>query len=149
MIAPTSSGATGASASLSSSLGATAVFARSVSAPALSVSSALQPRTMVGRAIGAATVIPFVVAPRRAVLGVAGNTYLLDLLGLGRTMTMLKGGLIQISLKGDATMLPQKIRDAMLEAHLPLIEAARPPHLQQLSPHHAFPHPSSPHTPTP
>src|SRR5258708_24952562 len=124
MIAPTSSGATGASASLSSSLGATAVFARSVSAPALSVSSALQPRTMVGRAIGAATVIPFVVAPRRAVLGVAGNTYLLDLLGLGRTMTMLKGGLIQMSLKGDATMLPQKIRDAMLEAHLPLIEEA-------------------------
>ncbi len=37
---------------------------------------------------------------------------------------MLKGGLIQMSLKGDATMLPQKIRDAMLEAHLPLIEEA-------------------------
>ena len=39
-------------------------------------------------------------------------------------MTMLKGGLIQMSLKGDTSMSPEKIRDAMIEAHLPLIEEA-------------------------
>src|SRR5438552_19134665 len=39
-------------------------------------------------------------------------------------MAMLKGGLIQMSLKGDSSMSPQKIREAMLEAHLPLIDEA-------------------------
>jgi beta-ureidopropionase len=39
-------------------------------------------------------------------------------------MTMVKGGLIQMSLKGDTTMSPEQIRQRMIEAHLPLIEAA-------------------------
>src|SRR2546423_10499981 len=39
-------------------------------------------------------------------------------------MAVLTGGLIQMSLKGDSEMSPLKIRDAMLDAHLPLIEAA-------------------------
>jgi beta-ureidopropionase len=36
----------------------------------------------------------------------------------------LTGGLIQMSLKGDTSMSPQQIRDAMLEAHFPLIDEA-------------------------
>jgi len=39
-------------------------------------------------------------------------------------MTMLRGGLIQMSLKGDTDMTPDQIRDAMLEAHIPLIDEA-------------------------
>jgi N-carbamoylputrescine amidase len=39
-------------------------------------------------------------------------------------MTKLKGGLIQMALKGDTSMSPQQIRDKMLEAHIPLIEEA-------------------------
>jgi beta-ureidopropionase len=39
-------------------------------------------------------------------------------------MAILKGGLIQMSLKGDTGMSPLKIRDAMLDAHLPLVEEA-------------------------
>lgn len=39
-------------------------------------------------------------------------------------MANLKGGLIQMGLKGDTSMRPAQIRDAMLEAHLPLIDAA-------------------------
>ncbi|RED50790.1 nitrilase-related carbon-nitrogen hydrolase [Aestuariispira insulae] len=39
-------------------------------------------------------------------------------------MTMLRGGLIQMGLKGDTADSPEKIRDAMLEAHLPLVEEA-------------------------
>ena len=39
-------------------------------------------------------------------------------------MTMLKGGLIQMSLKGDTTMSPQEIRNKMNDAHIPLIEQA-------------------------
>ena len=39
-------------------------------------------------------------------------------------MAVLTGGLIQMSLKGDSEMSPLKIRDAMLDAHLPLIDAA-------------------------
>ncbi len=39
-------------------------------------------------------------------------------------MTKLKGGLIQMSLKGDTSMSPAEIRDKMIEAHLPLIEEA-------------------------
>ena len=36
-------------------------------------------------------------------------------------MSKLKSGLIQMSLKGSTEDTPEKIRDAMLEAHLPLI----------------------------
>src|SRR5436190_11414464 len=39
-------------------------------------------------------------------------------------MTSVKGGLIQMSLKGDTTMSPAEIRDRMVAAHLPLIEEA-------------------------
>ncbi len=39
-------------------------------------------------------------------------------------MAKLKGGLIQMALKGDTSMTPEAIRDAMLEAHLPLIDEA-------------------------
>jgi beta-ureidopropionase len=36
----------------------------------------------------------------------------------------LKGGLIQMGLKGDTTMSPSEIRERMIAAHLPLIDAA-------------------------
>jgi len=39
-------------------------------------------------------------------------------------MTKLRGGLIQMSLKGDTSMTPEQIRDKMLEAHFPLIDEA-------------------------
>ena len=39
-------------------------------------------------------------------------------------MGTLTGGLIQMSLKADTNKTPQQIRDAMVEAHLPLIEEA-------------------------
>ena len=39
-------------------------------------------------------------------------------------MSKLRAGLIQMSLKGDASMPPAEIRDRMLEAHIPLIEEA-------------------------
>ncbi|MCW5625681.1 MAG: hypothetical protein KIT73_13295, partial [Burkholderiales bacterium] len=39
-------------------------------------------------------------------------------------MTMLKAGLIQMGLKGDTGMPPEQIRRAMIDAHVPLIEAA-------------------------
>ncbi len=39
-------------------------------------------------------------------------------------MAKLRGGLIQMSLKGDTAMAPEQIRDLMLEAHLPLIAEA-------------------------
>jgi beta-ureidopropionase len=39
-------------------------------------------------------------------------------------MATLKGGLIQMSLKGDTSMSPAEIRDRMIEAHLPLIAEA-------------------------
>ncbi len=39
-------------------------------------------------------------------------------------MTKLKGGLIQMSLKGDTDMSPAEIREKMIAAHLPLIEEA-------------------------
>ena len=39
-------------------------------------------------------------------------------------MTKVRAGLIQMSLKGDAGMTPAKIRDLMIEAHLPLIARA-------------------------
>ena len=39
-------------------------------------------------------------------------------------MSKLKCGLIQMALRGDGTMAPGKIREMMLEAHVPLIEEA-------------------------
>jgi len=39
-------------------------------------------------------------------------------------MAKLKGGLIQMSLKGDTSMSPAEIKDKMIAAHLPLIEEA-------------------------
>jgi beta-ureidopropionase len=39
-------------------------------------------------------------------------------------MATLHGGLIQMSLKANTGMSPQQIRDAMVEAHLPLIDEA-------------------------
>ena len=39
-------------------------------------------------------------------------------------MSKLKCGLIQMSLKGDGTMAPEKIRDLMIEAHIPMLEDA-------------------------
>ena len=39
-------------------------------------------------------------------------------------MSKVKCGLIQMGLKGDGTMSPEKIRDLMIEAHIPMIEDA-------------------------
>jgi beta-ureidopropionase len=39
-------------------------------------------------------------------------------------MATLTGGLIQMSLKADTSKTPEQIRDAMVEAHLPLIDEA-------------------------
>src|SRR5215471_5857871 len=39
-------------------------------------------------------------------------------------MSKLKCGLIQMGLKGDVSMGPEKIRDRMIEAHIPLIDKA-------------------------
>ena len=39
-------------------------------------------------------------------------------------MTKLKCGLIQMALKADTDLAPEAIRDAMIEAHIPLIEKA-------------------------
>jgi len=39
-------------------------------------------------------------------------------------MATLTGGLIQMSLKADTSKSPEQIRDAMLEAHLPLVDEA-------------------------
>jgi len=39
-------------------------------------------------------------------------------------MSMVKGGLIQMSLKGDTSMSPEEIRNRMNDAHIPLIEEA-------------------------
>ena len=40
------------------------------------------------------------------------------------SMAKLRGGLIQMSLKGDTSMKPERIRDLMLEAHMPLVAEA-------------------------
>ncbi|HEY8594524.1 MAG TPA: nitrilase-related carbon-nitrogen hydrolase [Devosiaceae bacterium] len=39
-------------------------------------------------------------------------------------MGKLRGGLIQMGLKGDTSMSPQEIKDKMIAAHLPLVEEA-------------------------
>ncbi len=48
-------------------------------------------------------------------------------------MSKIRGGLIQMSLKGDSSMSPDKIREKMLEAHFPLIEEAGKKGVQILS----------------
>ncbi len=48
-------------------------------------------------------------------------------------MTMLRGGLIQMGLKGDTDMSPQQIKDKMIQAHLPLVEEAGKQGVQVLS----------------
>ncbi len=39
-------------------------------------------------------------------------------------MTIVRGGLIQMALKADTEQSPEKIRDAMIEAHIPMIDEA-------------------------
>jgi beta-ureidopropionase len=56
-------------------------------------------------------------------------------------VTILKGGLIQMSLKGDTSMSPEQIRQRMIEAHLPLIEAAGKAKVQVLSMQEVFTQP--------
>ena len=48
-------------------------------------------------------------------------------------MAKLRGGLIQMALKGDTSMSPEQIRDQMIEAHLPLIDEAGAKGVQVLS----------------
>ncbi len=48
-------------------------------------------------------------------------------------MSKVRGGLIQMGLKGDTSMSPGQIRDKMIEAHLPLIEQAGKKGVQVLS----------------
>jgi len=48
-------------------------------------------------------------------------------------MAKLRGGLIQMSLKGDTSMTPAEIREKMIEAHLPLIDEAGRQGVQVLS----------------
>ena len=48
-------------------------------------------------------------------------------------MSLLKAGLIQMGLKGGTADSPERIRDAMLEAHIPLIEKAGSQGVQVLS----------------
>ena len=55
-----------------------------------------------------------------------------DQLRIANAMAVIRGGLIQMSLKGDTSMSPEKIRDKMLEAHLPLIEKAAKQKVQVL-----------------
>ena len=47
-------------------------------------------------------------------------------------MAKLRGGLIQMALKGDTSMSPKQIRDIMIEAHLPLIAQAAKQDVQVL-----------------
>jgi N-carbamoylputrescine amidase len=47
-------------------------------------------------------------------------------------MATIRGGLIQMALKGDTSMTPEKIRDKMLQAHMPLIERAAKQKVQVL-----------------
>jgi N-carbamoylputrescine amidase len=56
-------------------------------------------------------------------------------------MTSLRGGLIQMSLKGQASMTPAEIRERMIEAHLPLIEAAGKQRVQVLCMQEVFTQP--------
>jgi N-carbamoylputrescine amidase len=56
-------------------------------------------------------------------------------------MATLRGGLIQMQLKGDTNLAPAKIRDAMLAAHLPLIEDAGKKRVQVLCMQEVFTQP--------
>ena len=56
-------------------------------------------------------------------------------------MTVIKAGLIQMSLKMDATRAPLEIREAMVDAHVPLIEEAGRLGVQVLCMQEIFNHP--------
>jgi beta-ureidopropionase len=56
-------------------------------------------------------------------------------------MAMLRGGLIQMSLKKDSSHAPREIREAMLEAHVPFIEDAGRRGVQVLCMQEIFNHP--------
>ncbi len=56
-------------------------------------------------------------------------------------MAMLKGGLIQMSLKKDTSHAPRDIREAMLDAHVPFIEDAGRRGVQVLCMQEIFNHP--------
>jgi N-carbamoylputrescine amidase len=56
-------------------------------------------------------------------------------------MATLRGGLIQMQLKGDTNLAPAKIRDAMVAAHLPLIEEAGKKRVQVLCMQEVFTQP--------
>jgi len=53
-------------------------------------------------------------------------------------MSKLKGGLIQLGLKGDGSMTPEALRKAMVDAHIPLIEEAGKQGVQVLSMQEVF-----------
>jgi len=56
-------------------------------------------------------------------------------------MATLRGGLIQMQLKGDTSLAPAQIRDAMVAAHLPLIEEAGKKRVQVLCMQEVFTQP--------
>ena len=56
-------------------------------------------------------------------------------------MTMLRGGLIQMQLKGGTNLAPAQIRDEMIAAHLPLIEEAGKKRVQVLCMQEVFTQP--------
>ena len=56
-------------------------------------------------------------------------------------MTMLRAGLIQMSLKLDASRSPVEIREAMVSAHVPFIEEAARRGVQVLCMQEIFNHP--------
>src|SRR5262245_18398244 len=56
-------------------------------------------------------------------------------------MTTVKGGLIQMGLKGGTNLDPAAIRDHMIEAHVPLIEAAAKQGVQVLCMQEVFTQP--------
>jgi N-carbamoylputrescine amidase len=56
-------------------------------------------------------------------------------------MATLRGGLIQMRLKGDTSLAPAQIREAMVAAHLPLIEAAGKKRVQVLCMQEVFTQP--------
>ena len=58
--------------------------------------------------------------------------YIKEWILLGESMSKVKCGLIQMSLKGDGSMSPEEIRDRMIEAHIPFIEAAAKQNVQVL-----------------
>ena len=59
-------------------------------------------------------------------------------------MSKVKCGLIQMGLKGDGNMSPEKIREQMIEAHIPFIEDAAQQGVQVLCFQEVFTPPPSP-----